>query len=140
LSRTGDILSTPDPEIELIGRCWGAFLASGDTTYLRKLIDQLRLIDNRFRLLYTTGAQAMVCLALHANEHPLVRSTLETARSEVDPRTRELIDDLLTKDLSAIKHQVGEAYSDGPVSGSYPPNTGERDLHPPAPYENRLGR
>jgi hypothetical protein len=88
---------------------WGAFYASGNPAFLRKVVDQLRLIDaipsapgSRF----WEGADAMWTLARNAPEHPLVRVTLEVIRKESDPRTRDIISDVLTKDQSAIQEEI----------------------------------
>jgi hypothetical protein len=101
---TASVLEKPD----LFGssRYWGAFFASGDPTYLRKLVDQLQFVDDENLGAYFAGASAMENFAANSPHHPLVRQTLETAREEVNPRTRKLIDDLLTKGLAAVQREI----------------------------------
>jgi len=85
---------------------WGAFFATGDPGYLRKLVEQLRLIDDYRQ--FDAGATAMWSLARNAPEHPLIRATLEAIRPEVDPRTRVLIDDLLRKDPAVLRDEIAD--------------------------------
>ena len=85
---------------------WGAFYASGNPAYLRRLAGQLRFVDESPS--FWVGATAMWSLARNAPGHPLVRVTLEAIRKETDPRTRDLIDDLLRKDPSSIKREISD--------------------------------
>lgn len=85
---------------------WGAFFASGDPAYLRKLVDRLDYLDEADYSLFDAGGEAMVLFAYNGPHHPLVRHTLEAVRKEVKPRTRQLIDDLLHKDLAAVLQEV----------------------------------
>jgi hypothetical protein len=85
---------------------WGAFLASGDTSYLQQLLDQLELVYSSDLGSFLSGAGAMTLLAFQAQHHPLVLQTLESARKDSSPRTRELIDDLLTKDYATVQQQL----------------------------------
>ncbi|HUG10195.1 MAG TPA: hypothetical protein VMM36_04240 [Opitutaceae bacterium] len=87
---------------------WGAFLASGDTSYLNALVNQLELIDASDPDSFRSGADAMTLLAYQVPHHPLVRQTLESARKDSSPRTRKLINDLLTKDFAAVQQQLSE--------------------------------
>jgi len=105
------ILASTDHSVRLNDLCWGAFFASGNPAYLRRLVDQLRLIDGyseQNQTPYWVGATAMWSLARNAPGHPLVRVTLEAIRKETDPRTRDLIDDLLRKDPSSIKREISD--------------------------------
>ena len=84
----------------------GAFFASGNAAYVRKLANQLALVDDADPQLFNAGAETMVLLASNVPQHPLLRQALEAAREEVRPRIRELIDDLLTKDYAAVLQQL----------------------------------
>lgn len=84
----------------------GAFFASGNPVYIRKLVDQLQFVDDANQSLFDAGGVAMVSLAYNAPHHPLMRQTLETVRREVKPRTRELIDDVLNKDLASLLQEL----------------------------------
>lgn len=85
---------------------WGAFFASGNPAYLRKLVDRLENVDDANQAFFDAGAEAMVLFAYNGPHHPLVRQTLEAARKDVRPRTRELIDDLLNKEMAAVLQEL----------------------------------
>lgn len=110
LSRPGAILalnqhSKADNEV-----FWGAFFASGNPAYLRKVIDQLKYLDRglKWRPAYVpAGYTAMMSLASNLPDHPLVRAQLEDFRSDANPRTRELIGHLLEKDVAGVRQELG---------------------------------
>jgi len=104
---------------------WGAFFASGNAAYLRKVVAQLREIDPRDPTVVSLAP--MWSLARQAPEHPLVRTTLEAARADADPHTRALIDDLLTKDVEAIRKQVADLAPSSFAFDPYPSQKGLRD-------------
>ena len=109
LSRPGAILELGpnSPEsVDLTDIYWGAFCASGNPAYLRILVGRLELVDDARQSYFEEGAEVMVLFATNGPHHPLVRQTLETARKEVSPRVRELIDDLLHKDLAAVLQEM----------------------------------
>jgi len=109
LSRPGAVLALTRHSVELNEMYWGAFFASGNPAYLRKLADQLRFIDDRKdEHVFVIGANAMWSLGGIAPEDPVVRATLDAIRTEVDPRTRDLIDDLLRKDRFALQEEIRE--------------------------------
>lgn len=87
----------------------GAFFASGKPAYVRKLANQLRYIDEYYQdrePLFWAGATAMWSLARNAPEHPVVRSTLETIRTETDSRNRKIVGQLFEMDLAAIRDDL----------------------------------
>lgn len=85
---------------------WGAFFASGNPAYLRSLAALMPYIDDDTLPLFWVGATAKWSLARNAAEHPLVRTTLGAYRPEANFRTGQLIDDVLTKDLEAIRSEI----------------------------------
>lgn len=87
-------------------RWWGAYFASGDVVYLQRLASQLPFVDSGWMDLYWAGATAQWSLARNLPEHPQVQPTLESLRTNADPRTRELIDTILARDLSTIKRSI----------------------------------
>ncbi len=96
MSKAGGVLTLRGHSPELNDSYWGAFFASGNPAYLRKLVDQLRYFDERDDLaLFMAGASAKWSLASNAESHVIVRSTLETAKRNADTRTQELITELL---------------------------------------------
>jgi hypothetical protein len=77
----------------------------------------------------------MWSLASNLPAHPLVRTTLEAARTGADPHARKLIDDLLEKDPATIRQEIramnsGQRY-EMTVNGT--PTIGERDFDPGNP-------
>jgi hypothetical protein len=85
---------------------WGAFLASGDPAYLRKLVDQLNKVDDPTGLSFQRGATAMMLLAYNAPHHPLIGKTLEAMLAQVDPRTRELIGHIQHKSVADVRREI----------------------------------
>ena len=86
---------------------WGAFFASGNPAFLKKLIDMLKYWDERDNLeLFLAGMSAKWSLASNAQSHVLVRSTLEAERLDRDKRTQELIAELLVQDPGRIKQDA----------------------------------
>jgi len=97
---------------------WGAFMASGDPVYVRKIVDRFELVDSSNRWSYQMGADSILLLAFHAPHHPLVKETLGAVRSDVGPRVRGLIDDVLTKEYASLRRDVralATFYSDSPM-------------------------
>ncbi len=127
LCRPGALLElgpkSPD-SVGLTDIYWGAFFASGNPAYLRKLIDRLRLVNDGDRSVFYAGADAMVSLAYNAPHHPLVRQTLEAARKDADPRTRKLIDDLLQEDVATVRQEIREV--ERTLHGRETPSSGDR--------------
>src|ERR1700680_3180547 len=81
LSKVGGVLKLEGHSGELNDMYWGAFFASGNPDYLKKLVDQLHYVDERNdSYLFMTGVSAKWSLASNAQSHILVRSTLETAK------------------------------------------------------------
>ncbi len=109
--RPGAILSLGDSWGSANDARWGAFFASGNPAYLRKFIAQLHDINSLSSDQVALGA--MWSLARNAPDHPLIHTTLEAARADADPRTRALIDDLLTKNMEGISRELADLGSPG---------------------------
>lgn len=118
LSEPGELLAAEFASIEFNDRCWGAFFASGNAAWLRKLAEQLPLIDKSDARLFWAGATAMWSLARNASVHPLVRLTLVEVMAESDARTSNLIEEVLSRDPEAIRKKVGTMRPD--LQGSRP--------------------
>jgi len=106
LSSPGAVLAEKEQSVEQNDRCWGAFFASGNPAYLRKLAGRLPLIDDLDPSEFWVGATALWSLARNAAGHPLVRPTLEAFRTTAEPRARDLIADVLGKDPAAIRDWI----------------------------------
>jgi len=91
---------------------WGAFFASGNPVYVKKLLQRVPLSDERedFRT-WATGATAKWSLASNAQQHPRVRAILEGERQGAGSRMREIIEDLLTGDPERFKKEMTETYA-----------------------------
>lgn len=86
---------------------WGAFFASGNADHLRQLADRLdRLSANVYGSLVTEGGRYHGLVRLQRPHHPLVRQTLEERRKKASRATRAIIDDILEKDLSAVRQKA----------------------------------
>ena len=103
-SKTGGIIAIEGHSGRINDLYWGAFFASGNPAYVKKLVDQLRYWDERNDFsLFLAGATAKWSLASNAQSHVLVRSTLEAAKLNSDERTQELIAELLARDPVRIQ-------------------------------------
>jgi hypothetical protein len=89
---------------------WGAFLASGNSGFTKKLIDQLRYCDERSDFqLFVTGISAKWSLASNAQSHAAVALDLATEKvNNPDKRTRELISELLVQGPERVKQEAAE--------------------------------
>jgi hypothetical protein len=129
LSRSGSLLA-PEREgvdsLEMADMFVGAFFASGNPAYLRKLVDRLESVGSGSNALSRAAAGSMMLLAYNAPHHPLVRQTLEEARTQAAPRTRELINDILTKNLDTLRKELRLAQFDEDAS-SYSRASGNHD-------------
>jgi hypothetical protein len=83
---------------------WGAFYASGNPAYVHKLIEQLRHIGPQESDPHRLGA--MWSLAVQAPEHEVVRTSLEMAREQAEPRLRAVLDDVLANDLTVVQRHI----------------------------------
>jgi hypothetical protein len=88
---------------------WGAFCATGDTAHVAALIALLDHTGERKDLtLYLAAASAKWSLASNARMHPLVRTSLVTAQSQVSPEVRAEIAEVLSRDPSEIQDAMTE--------------------------------
>lgn len=104
LSTSGGVLRLEGHSAELNDMYWGAFFASGNRAYLARLVAQVRHFDERDDLnLFLAGASAMWSLASNAQTHPRVRSALTLMQRTADPRTSQLIADLLAQGPGGVR-------------------------------------
>jgi hypothetical protein len=109
--------------IEEVYVFWGAFLASGNTAYVRTLVDRLDLLNDTDPL-FAAGAQSALLLAANVHQQPLIQEALAAARPNARADTREVIDILLHKDYAAMMRKIREKdVSDGThISGAHSGN------------------
>jgi hypothetical protein len=110
LSKAGGVLTLEGHSPELNDMYWGAFLASGNSGFTKKLIDQLRSCDERSDFqLFVTGISAKWSLASNAQSHAAVALDLATEKvNNPDKRTRELISELLVQGPERVKQEAAE--------------------------------
>jgi hypothetical protein len=110
LSKAGGVVTLDGHSPELNDMYWGAFFASGDSSFTRKLVEQLRYWDERddFQL-FGTGMTAKWSLASNAQSHVAVVLDLYTQKvNNPDKRTRELIAELLEQGPERVKQEARE--------------------------------
>ena len=96
----------------------GAFLASGDSIYVRGLVDHLEFLAERENLdLFLTGATAAWCLAANAGIHPLVRRLLVKMRDEGGEPLRTRLTDVLTLTPEEIRARVSRVVEEQTEKG-----------------------
>jgi len=110
LGKPGAVLGTQESSVQNNSIYWGAFYATRNPAYLRKLVDQLALIDNAREERFNVGSMAMELLSWQASNNPLVRPILEECRVGATPRTQELITDLLQKPPAIIHKDLDLLY------------------------------
>jgi hypothetical protein len=109
VSKTGGLVNDTGHSLQLNDGWWAAFFASGNPKLVEKIIDQLQYCDERNdQILFFAGATAKWSLASNARSHPLVRSTVENAKTTASARQRELIDQVLNEDLARIEQEIKE--------------------------------
>ncbi len=122
LGHPGAILAQRGHRIALNDTYWGAFFASGDPAYLRRLASEMTLLDEYRAMDFMVGATAKWSLVRNAPAHPLVRSTLEAmAATESDARICQHIDDVLQKDPVIVRQEiVATRHSRNFLDGAFP--------------------
>jgi hypothetical protein len=119
-SKSGGVLALPGRSQEMNGLYWGAFFASGNPMYVKKLLELAPFADERNDFnLWGTGATAKWSLASNARQHPLVRKILEEEKRTADKRTQDLITELLTRDPAQIKKEASDIYTQQKAAGKW---------------------
>jgi hypothetical protein len=109
LSKAGGVLKLEGHSPSLNDMYWGAFFASGNTDYLKKLIDQLHYVDERDDFsLFMTGVSAEWSLASNAQSDIFVRMELMGAKVNSDKRAQEIISKLLAQGPERVKQEASE--------------------------------
>jgi hypothetical protein len=119
-SRTGGVLQLEGRSPEMNNRYWGAFFASGNALYIKKLLDLVPFSEERNDFnLWATGASAKWSLASNARQHVHVHVILEEEKNRADKRTQELIDELLTRDPARIGKEMADTYAKQKAAGKW---------------------
>lgn len=120
VSKAGGVLIFNVHSAELNDEYWGAFFASGNPKFVRRLVDQLRYFDERNdEGLFFAGGSAKWSLASNAQTDPAVRLAIEDARPKADKRTQELITELLAEDPASIKAELSKIVKKQRESGKW---------------------
>jgi hypothetical protein len=119
-SKKGGVLQLEGHSPRLNDMYWGAFFAAGNPMHVKKLLDVVpfsaQLDDAN---LWYTGAAAKWSLANFGRENALVRSILEGEKRTADKRTRDLIDELLTRDPARIRQDMIKIYEKQKAAGKW---------------------
>lgn len=85
---------------------WFAFFASGDTSFVGKILDQLKYLDERKELgLFLTAATAEWSLASNAQSHPIVKAMLESQMRADAGNIQLIAKEILEKGPAKIEAQ-----------------------------------
>ena len=118
--RTGGVLQLEGRSPEMNNRYWGAFFASGNALYIKKLLDLVPFAEERNDFnLWATGAMAKWALASTARQHVHVQVILEEERNRADKHTQELIDELLSRDPARIGREMADTYAKQKAAGKW---------------------
>jgi hypothetical protein len=119
-SKSGGVLALQGRSPEMNDLYWGAYFASGNPMYVKKLLELAPFAEERNDFsVWGTGATAKWSLASNARQHPLVRKMLEEERRTADKRTQDLITELLTRDPAQIKKEASEIYTQQKAAGKW---------------------
>ncbi len=119
-SKAGGVLQLEGRSPEMNDIYWGAFFASGNPAYVRKLLELVPFAEERNDFnLWSTGASAKWSLASNARQHALVHSILEEAKRGADKRTQDLISELLTRDPARIRQEMADSYAKQKAAGKW---------------------
>ena len=110
-SRAGGVLQLQEPSPQMNDVYWGAFLASGNPQYVKKLLALVPFAAERNDFnLWSAGASAKWSLASNARQHALVRSILEREKLTADKRTQDIIGEVLQRDPERIRQEMAAIY------------------------------
>jgi hypothetical protein len=99
---------------------WGAFFASGNPIYVKKILQLVPLADERDDfMVWATGATAKWSLASNASQHPLVRSILEAEKQTAGTRMQAVISELLIGDPERFKQEMTDLYKKQKAAGKW---------------------
>lgn len=86
---------------------WGAFFASGDVSYIDKLIDKLQYINERENKdLFLAAGTAKWSLGSNALFHPKVKAAIEELKTSDNPELRKLAEDMLNSTPEELIEEI----------------------------------
>jgi len=106
-SKAGGVLTLPGRSPQMAGFYWGAFYASGNPAYVKKLVELASFAAEQNDLpLWTMGSLSKFSLATNSRRHPALRSILEEEKRTADKPTRDLIDQILNRDPGRMQREM----------------------------------
>lgn len=119
-SKAGGVLQLQGRSPQMNDVFWGAFFASGNPAYVKKVLEVAPFAEERNDFnLWSTGATAKWSLASNARQHPLVHSILEDARRTADKRTQDMISEILKRDPARIREEMADTYAKQKAAGKW---------------------
>ena len=119
-SKAGGVLGLEGRSPEMNDLYWGAFFASGNPVYVKKLLELAPFAEERNDFnLWAAGATAKWSLASTARQHSLVRKILEQEKSTADKRVQDMIKELLTRDPEQIRKETSDIYARQKAAGKW---------------------
>ena len=106
-SKAGGVLQLPGRPPQIAEFYWGAFFASGNPAYAKKLLELAAFAAEQNDLaLWTIGSMAKWSLAMNSRRHPVLHSILEAEKRSADKTTQDLIDDVLKVDPARMQRDM----------------------------------
>ena len=92
---------------------WGAFFASGDVSYIDKLIDNLQYINEREdKDLFLAAGTAKWSLGSNALFHPKVKAAIEELKTNDNPELRKLAEDMLNSTPEELMEEIRAVFEE----------------------------
>ena len=106
-SKAGGVLQLPGQLPQMNDFYWGAFFASGNPLYVKKLLELAAFATKRDDFnVWMIGATAKWSLARNSRQHALVRSLLEEEKRTSDKLREDLVDDILKRDPERMRQEM----------------------------------
>jgi hypothetical protein len=106
-SKAGGVLQLPGQLPQMNDFYWGAFFASGNPLYVKKLLELAAFATERDDFhAWMIGATAKWSLASNSRQHALVHSILEEEKRTSDKRKQDLVDDILKRDPGRMRQEM----------------------------------
>lgn len=106
-SKAGGVLRLEGQSAQMSYLYWGAFFASGNPAYVKKLVELASFAAEQNDLaLWTMGSQSKFSLARNSRQHAVLRSILEEEKRTADKPKRDLIDQILNRDPRRMQREM----------------------------------
>jgi hypothetical protein len=106
-SKSGGVLHLPGRPPQIAEFYWGAFFASGNPVYAKKLLELAAFAAEQNDLaLWTIGSMAKWSLAMNSRRHAVLHSILEAEKRSADKPTQDLIDEVLKVDPARMQRDM----------------------------------